>query len=94
MKPATREQSTAWDLRDAWWSRRDVRLTLTERCVIRTVVGRVSAVSVTGAFATVAGWHVPLTEVLGIGKPTLEDHAAYQRTMVRLRDARIVEEAA
>jgi len=32
--------------------------------------------------------------VLGIGKPTLEDHAAYQRTMVRLRDARIVEEAA
>jgi hypothetical protein len=30
-------------LRVAWLNRRQVRVTLTERCVIRTIVGRVSS---------------------------------------------------
>jgi hypothetical protein len=85
MKPALSEQNTAWDLRSAWGTRRSVRLTMTERCMVRTIVGRVTRVSVTGAFAVIDGWHVPCDEVLGIGKPTLEDHTAYQREVRRLQ---------
>lgn len=93
-QPAKREQSTAWDLRTAWGGRRDVRLTLSERCMIRTIVGKVSAVSVTGAFATIDGWHIPLVEVLGVGRPTLDDHARYAQEMHDLRVGGALEEVA
>lgn len=84
-KPAKREQSTAWELRTAWGTQKEVRLTLTKRCVLRTIVGRVSRVSVTGAFAIVDGWHVPCAEVRGTGKPTIEDRDRYARQIARLR---------
>lgn len=74
---ARREQTVAWQLRDAWMDRSKIRLTLTERCILRTIVGQVSKVSVTGAFAVVDGWHVPCVEVLGTGKPTIEDFDRY-----------------
>lgn len=92
--PAKREQSTAWDLRTAWGGSRAVRLTLTERCMIGTIVGKVSSVSVTGAFATIDGWHIPLVEVLGVGRPTLDDHERYAKEMRRLRTDGSLEEAA
>lgn len=85
MKPAKREQSTAWELRGAWGSQQDVRLTLTKRCVPRTIVGRVTRVSVTGAFAIVDGFHVPCAEVRATGKPTIEDRDRYARHLARLR---------
>lgn len=78
------EQGTAWDLRSAWAERRRVRLTLTERSMIRTVVGRVAFVSVTGAFAVIDGWHVPCADVLAVGKPTVEDGDAYAAELERL----------
>ena len=87
---AKREQSTAWDLRSAWGTGRDVRLTLTKRCMVATVVGRVSYVSVTGAFAVVDGWHVPCADVRGIGRPTIEDRERYQRCVLELREAEAV----
>lgn len=81
---ARTEQATAWELRAAWGVAQDVRLTLTERAIIRTIVGRVSRVSVTGAFAVVDGWHVPIVDVLAVGKPTREDREAYAAESERL----------
>ena len=94
MKPAKREQDTAWEMRTAWGSHKEVRLTLTGRCTLRTIVGHVSAVSVTGAFVTVDGWHVPTVEILGTGRPTIADRDAYTAEMARLRSERLFEEAA
>lgn len=42
------------------------------------IVGIVSRVSVTGAFAIVDGWHVPTVEIRGVGKPTVRDREQYQ----------------
>jgi hypothetical protein len=80
------EQRTANALRDAWLTRKQVRLTLTRNCMIRTVVGRVSNVAVTGAFATVDGWHVPTVNIEGLGKPTVGDVEAYAQGMHDLRE--------
>lgn len=93
-KIALSEQNTAWDLRSAWGTRHSVRLTMSDRCMIRTIVGRVTRVSVTGAFAIIDGWHIPCDEVQGIGKPTLEDHALYQREVRGLQAAHGLEAAA
>jgi hypothetical protein len=81
---ARTEQATAWELRAAWGTSQAVRLTLTERAIIRTIVGTVSRVSVTGAFAVVDGWHVPIVDVLAVGKPTVEDREAYAAESERL----------
>lgn len=62
--------------------------------MIRSIVGKVSAVSVTGAFATIDGWHIPLDEVLGIGRPTLTDHERYAGEMLRLRQGGDLADAA
>lgn len=88
--PTKDEQATAWELRRSWWSRSDVRLTLTERCLIRTIVGKVSAVAVTGAFVTVDGWHIPTVEIRGVSRPTLGDRERYAREMRRLREGGIL----
>jgi hypothetical protein len=85
MKLVLDEQRTAAELRDYWLTRRQVRLTLDEHCIIATVVGRVSAVAVTGAFCTVDGWHVPTVNIRGVGKPTLVDLDAYAQAMHDLR---------
>lgn len=76
-----------WELRTAWAQRRDVRLTLTASCMIRTVVGTVDRVAATGAFVVVDGWHVPVSHIEAIGKPTFNDREAYQRKM---RSAEVV----
>lgn len=79
------EQALAWQLRSAWINRRSIRLTLTENCAISMIVGRVSVVSVTGAFCTVDGWHVPVEAIRGIGKPLVTDKEAYARIMHDLK---------
>jgi hypothetical protein len=63
------ESAIAWELRGHWASGKPVVLTLTERCIVRRIEGRVERVAVTRAFAICAGWHVPLAEVLTIRSP-------------------------
>lgn len=92
--PAHDERALAWQLRGAWARRREVRLTLTDRCMIGTVVGYVSHVAVTGAFLTVDGWHVPISEVLGVARPTVADRDHYIAEMRQLRTLGDIEEAA
>jgi hypothetical protein len=72
------EVKLAWELRGYWVKHTPVVVTLDEKCVITTVVGVVSQVSVTGAFAIVDGWHLPLDRVLRIARATVEDKAAYE----------------
>jgi hypothetical protein len=67
------EQNTAWDLRAAWANNTRVRVTLGEACMLKTIVGKVSRVAVTGAFVVIDGWH--------IGKPTNEDSDAYAQAL-------------
>lgn len=78
MKPEVlnAEQAFAWELRGHWIARRPVVLTLSDRCVVPRIEGRVERVSVTGAVAYVAGWHVPLAEVTGIHRPHFSQEAA------------------
>jgi hypothetical protein len=80
------EQRTATAIRDAWLARQKVRLTLSERCMVRTIVGRPTHVAVTGAFVTIDGWHVPTVEIKGVGKPTVGDVEAYAHAMQLLRE--------
>src|SRR5262245_30094408 len=80
------EQRLAWELLRAWLARQQVRLTLTERCCLATIVGRVTSVSVTGAAAFVDGWQWPVVDIRGIGKPTRADVDAYAHAMQHLRD--------
>jgi hypothetical protein len=63
------EAALAWELRARWADQRPVVLTLTERCVVRRIEGRVERVAVTGAFVVLEGWHVPLAEVLSVRSP-------------------------
>lgn len=93
MKPAKQEQSTAWEMRTAWGTHTEVRLTLTDRCMVRTIVGHVSRVAVTGAFVAIDGWHVPTAEILGTGRPTIADREAYQAEMKRLAREQLLEAA-
>ena len=73
-------------LREAWLSRRLVRVTLTRRCATSVVVGRVSAVSVTGDGVTIDGWHVPVGAITDIGRATLGDLEDYAHAMHALRE--------
>lgn len=70
------ERATAWELRTAWASGRRVVLTLSERCIVRRVEGRVERVAVTGAFVLINGWHVPTVEILGVAQPHHSQRAA------------------
>jgi hypothetical protein len=69
MSLALSEQQKAWELRGAWIAGRRVVLTLTERCMVQRIEGRVERVSVTGACVYINGWHVPTDEILAISKP-------------------------
>jgi hypothetical protein len=64
-----REQAIAWELRGAWISRRRVVVTLSDRCTVRRLEGRVTYVAVSGAYVKIAGWHVPTVDVLGVVSP-------------------------
>lgn len=63
------EQDLAWELRRAWAKWEPVVLTLSERCMVQRVEGRIKKVAVTGAFVVCDGWHIPTVEILGIAKP-------------------------
>jgi hypothetical protein len=86
---AKREQETAWELRGCWAGRHEVRVTLSERCMVRTIVGYVTSVAVTGAFFTIDGWTVPTADVLGTARPTIADRDAYLVEARRIRDDRL-----
>ena len=60
--------SVAWELRSSWASGRRVALTLDGD--ERRVEGHVRSVAATGAFAVVAGLHVPLESVLAVHWPS------------------------
>lgn len=68
-----------WDLRAYWGQGRAVRLSLTEKCLVRTVIGRVRSMAVTGAFVVVDGWQVPTDEILAVGRPTVEEEQSYRQ---------------
>ncbi len=70
------EQAWAWELRTHWAKRRRVTLTLSDRCMIPSVTGLVDRVAVTGAFAIVSGWHVPLADVTGVFRPHFHQREA------------------
>lgn len=77
----------ATSLRDAWLARRPVRVDLyPDRCLVAFIVGRVSCVAVTGAWATVDGWHVPLEFVREVRSPNGADTADYAHLMHDLRE--------
>ena len=71
--------SIVWDLRK-WWAARDVDvcLTLEPRCMVTTVIGRVTKVSVTGAFVEVDGWHIPTDVILRVERALVEQAEAYR----------------
>jgi hypothetical protein len=75
VRPAS---SVSWELRGVWARRKVVRLTLTERCEVPRVIGRVQRVATTGAFAVVDGWHIPIDDILAVGDPLLEEIEAYE----------------
>lgn len=66
VRPAS---SVAWELRTAWATRRVVVLALSERCWPMRLEGRVDAVAATDTYCVVAGYHVPLDDVLGVFRP-------------------------
>lgn len=63
------EQAIAWELRGYWMARRSVACRLSDRCLTDRVSGRVSYVSVTGAFAVIDGWHIPCADILSVHRP-------------------------
>jgi hypothetical protein len=79
-------EGMAWTLRDAWLTRRLVRVTLSERCSVPFIVGRISAVSVTGTWATIDGWHVPIGQVRDVAHPTHDEVGQYAHLMHQLRE--------
>lgn len=75
----------AKELRDAWLSRRRVLVTLSDRCAVPMIVGRVACVSVTGATANIDGWTIPVAEVEHVCRATSDDADAYADQMHALR---------
>jgi len=71
-------------LRDAWLSRRTVHVQL-DGCLIPFVVGHVSSVAVTGVWATVDGWHVPIERVREVRDADPVDVGSYAHLMHELR---------
>lgn len=59
-----------WDLRGIWARAQPCRLMLSERCVVRMVMGPLTRISVTGAFCVVDGWHIPCEDILAVTIPT------------------------
>lgn len=71
------EASRAWQMRGHWAKQDVVAVTLTDRCLLRTVVGRVSCVAATGAYAVIDGWSLPMVDVLRVVRATVEDRDRY-----------------
>jgi hypothetical protein len=73
---ARKPQAIWWELLAARAENRQVVLSLSKRCDPRRLEGFVDAVAVTGMFAIVDGWHVPLEDVLAIARPHYSQKAA------------------
>jgi hypothetical protein len=73
-------------LREAWLTRRRVRVTLSGRCAVPMIVGRVASVSVTGSTALIDGWTIPVTEVVTIAPANDADANLYADVMHHLRE--------
>lgn len=67
--PERPEAATAFELRTAWAKAKPVVLTLSDRCIVDRIEGKVEHVAVTGAFVLIDGWHVPIVDVLAIHRP-------------------------
>ena len=62
-------RATAWELRGAWALGRRVSVTL-EDADSQRLEGVVRSVAATGAYAVIAGTHVPLDRVLAVHRPS------------------------
>ncbi len=60
----------AWELRTAWAQNLRVSLSLDERCQPRRLEGKLTRVAPTGAFAVIAGFHVPTDAILAVHRPS------------------------
>jgi hypothetical protein len=69
------ESAKAWELRTAWAKRREVVLSLSERCEPQRLQGKVDAVAATDVYVIVAGTHVPMIDVLAIHRPHFDQVA-------------------
>jgi hypothetical protein len=67
--------SISWELRAKWATREEVVLSLSERCDPQRLEGTVDRVAPSGAFVIVAGWHVPIEDVLAVHRPHFTQHA-------------------
>jgi hypothetical protein len=65
-------------LRAFWYSGNDAAVMMNHRSVFRTVVGVVSYVSPTGAFATVDKVHVPIAHVMKVSPADDIDRKNYK----------------
>jgi hypothetical protein len=79
------EPGPARELREAWLARRRLLVTLTDRCAVPMIVGRVACVSVTGATSVIDGWTIPTAEIESIVPATNDDADAYADLMHALR---------
>lgn len=75
------ESALAWDFRGYWAKQTTVTVTMSDRCIARTVVGTVQTVAATGAFAVVDGWHLPMSDVLRVDRATVADREDYGARM-------------
>jgi hypothetical protein len=66
--------SISWELRARWAKREEVALSLSERCDPQRLEGTVDRVAPSGAFVIVAGWHVPMEDVLAVHRPHFTQH--------------------
>jgi hypothetical protein len=66
--------SISWELRAKWATREEVVLSLSERCNPKRLEGTVDRVAPSGAFVIVAGWHVPMEDVLAVHTPHFSQH--------------------
>lgn len=83
--PERPEAHLAWEFRGFWASQKEVTVTLAAPpAMIQTVVGRVSSVAATGAFAVVDGWTVPTYVVLRVARATVEDRDVYEQEQKRI----------
>lgn len=91
MKTLERDEGAmAWDFRAAWVKGYPVIAVLDDRCMVERVVGRVSYVAVTGAFAMVDGWHLPIANVLKVDRATIaqrDEYAAEKRAQALAAEA-------
>lgn len=69
---------------DYWQTGTPVKVFLTDRCTMEFVVGKVTHVATSGAFAVVDGWELPLDDVLAVNEASSSDERDYRAAVVDL----------